>query len=158
MTTKAAKREAQQEAIESLREWLKPGDTVYTVLKRVSGSGMYRHIAAYKLEIEEIFYYDLDKLRSVGTGRFEARPAWLSYNVAKALGWPFKENTEAVGVGGVGMDMGFHMVYELSHTLFPDGFDCIGPSCPSNEHNNGDRDYSPHHHSSGGYALKHRWL
>ncbi len=23
---------------------------------------------------------------------------------------------------------------------------------------NGDRDYTPHHHNSGGYALIHRWL
>lgn len=37
-------------------------------------------------------------------------------------------------------------------------FECIGHGCPSNDHCNGDRDYTPHHHNSGGYALKHRWL
>ena len=54
--------------------------------------------------------------------------------------------------------MGFAVIYELSQALFPKGFECIGEKCPSNDHSNGDRDYTPHHHNSGGYALKHRWM
>jgi len=35
------------------------------------------------------------------------------------------------------MDMGFHLVYELSHTLYGDGYACLGKGkCPSNYHNN----------------------
>ena len=41
--TKAAEAE-RAEAIAKLREWIKPGDTVYTVLDSVSRSGMSRHI------------------------------------------------------------------------------------------------------------------
>lgn len=41
--TKARKQE-QTEAIAKLREWLKPGDTVYTILEHVSSSGMSRSI------------------------------------------------------------------------------------------------------------------
>lgn len=62
--------------------------------------------------------------------------------------------------------MGFELVYSLSRTLFPDGFDCIGEGdgygtfCPSNDHSNDrTRDYSPgRHHGGGGYALRQRWL
>lgn len=127
------------EAIERLREWLNPGDVVYTNVTHVSRSGMSRHIKVYKFENNE--------------------PRYLTYNVAQALGWRFiRDPREAVKVDGCGMDMGFHLVYELSHTLFPSGFDCIGHGCPSNAHSNGDRDFTPHHHHDGGYALKQRWL
>lgn len=40
--------------------------------------------------------------------------------------------------------MGFHVVYGLARTLWPDGYGCIGEHCPSNDHSNGDRDYTPH--------------
>lgn len=30
--------------------------------------------------------------------------------------------------------------------------------CHSNDHSNGDRNYEPHHHRSGGYALRQEWL
>lgn len=76
------------------------------------------------------------------------------------------------------MDMGFWAVYQLSYGLFKGGFGCIGEGCPSNDHSNGDRDYTPHMseadrmgadgelcnchkdhmHNDGGYALKQRWL
>ena len=32
---------------------------------------------------------------------------------------------EGIKVGGTGMDMGFSLVYNLSWTLYRDGFDCI---------------------------------
>jgi hypothetical protein len=39
-----AKDTARQEAIAQLREWIKPGDTVYTIVRHVSRSGMQRTI------------------------------------------------------------------------------------------------------------------
>ena len=145
--TKAQQAE-RQEAIERLREFIKPGDTVYTVLRHVSRSGMMRHIDCYVMEDNE--------------------PRYISYNVALATDNPATDGG-AVKIGGCGMDMGFALVYDLSATLFPDGFDCIGKvvgddgytvtRCPSNDHSNGDRDYSPeNHHASGGYALRQRWI
>ena len=88
--------------------------------------------------------------------------AALGWNAAKALGSSYDSEREGIRVRGAGMDMGFHLVYNLSATLFPDGFDCVGDGpgqlCRSNDHSNGDRDYTPHRHKDGGYALKHRWL
>jgi hypothetical protein len=72
----------------------------------------------------------------------------------------------ALKVGGCGMDMGFSVVYNLSATLYPNGFACIGRkpehghSCPANDHSNGDRNYRKghQHKQAGGYALRHRWI
>lgn len=135
--TKAQKAE-QEEARERLREWIKPGDTVWTVVRHVSKSGMTRDIACYLIEDNE--------------------PRWIASLVAKACGMRFNRDRDAVRIGGCGMDMGFALVYDLSHALFGGGFECIGEGCPSNDHSNGDRDYTPHPHSDSGYALTQRWI
>lgn len=107
----------------------------------------------------------------------------ISWEAARVMGDPIKQGGKYVqdaglAVSGCGMDMGFHVVSTLSAILFPDGFGCIGRPegdavmnangervwCPSNDHTNGDRDYRlyrqgrRHWHSSGDYALVHRWL
>lgn len=143
-----AKQREQAEAADTLRELLPPGTTVYTVLRHVSRSGMSRDIDLYVMQ--------------------DGEPRWISRLAARAAGLTFNERAEAVRMGGCGMDMGFAAVYALSHALYPDGFECVGETiresdsfvvgCPSNDHSNGDRDYSPHHHASGGYALRHRWM
>lgn len=133
-----------QQAITDLQEILKPGDTVYVNLKHVSKSGMSRVIMPFIIRNNE--------------------PRYLGYTVAKALGMTYDRNKEGVRIGGCGMDMGIALVYDLSQQLFSGGFECIGEGndhksrCPSNAHSNGDRDYSPHHHQDGGYALRHRWF
>lgn len=133
-----AKEREKQEFIKKLQEVLKPGDKVYTILNHVSRSGMMRVISVYAIKNNQ--------------------PQWLSYWVAKAVGNTFDDKRDGVKVSGCGMDMGFALVYELSQTLFPGGFECIGESCPSNDHVNGDRNYKPHHHRSCGYALKQVWM
>ena len=138
MTTKAQQRE-RQEAIEHLREFIKPGDTVYTTLKHVSRSGMLRIIDVHVIE--------------------DNQPRWIAYTVAKAIDAPFNQRaSDGIKMTGCGMDMGFALVYDLSYNLFRDGFDCTGENCHSNDHSNGDRDRTPHRHSDPGYALRHRWL
>ena len=117
--------------------FLKPGDTVYTEILSVSRSGMTRHIKPIVMVDNE--------------------PRWIGYHVAVLLDESVSDNG-GVKMGGCGMDMGFALVYNLSRYLFPQGFTCIGEGCPSNDHSNRDRDYTPHHHHSGGYALKQRWL
>lgn len=69
-----------------------------------------------------------------------------NYSVAAAIDAPLARGGlhDAVKMGGAGMDMGFALVHSLSYALFPDGFGCIGDGCPSNDHSNGDRDYTPH--------------
>ena len=98
----------QKEAIIKLKELLKPNDTVYCILTKLSNSGCYRHINFYK------FYS--------GKSNLVTNKYWLSFLISIALKLSFKEKTNSVGIGGGGMDMGFHIVYELSHLLFKDGY------------------------------------
>jgi len=77
----------------------------------------------------------------------------LDYYISKALDWPL--NDKGIRVGGCGMDMGFHLIYSLSRILYPNGFDCIGDNCPSNDHFNREDNK---HHKDGGYALIQKWL
>ena len=143
MTLSKVEQAERERHIVELREILPPGSTVHTILRHVSQSGMMRRISVLKFYVDE---------------KGEIQDYYLDYKVAKALGWSLDRNKEGIRVGGVGMDMGFHLVYTLSRVLYRDGFMCIGDGCPSNDHTNGDRDYSPHLHLDGGYMLKQRWL
>ncbi len=134
MSSKAEK----AEAIERLRGMLKPGDTVFTILRHVSRSGMSRSISVVVMQ--------------------DGKPFDVSWAVARAGLGTFDRKNDGVKVGGCGMDMGFHLAYNLAWVLYGDDFQCVGEGCPSNDHSNGDRDYTPHKHSDGGYALNHRWL
>lgn len=119
----------QQEAIKALRKTLKPGDTVYTILRHVSSSGMSRRIDLYTMK--------------------KNRPVFLTHYAAKALDYNRKPDQQGITVGGCGMDMGFHLVYSLGRTLFPNGFKIKGVG------RNGD---TSGHDNDGGYALNHCWL
>lgn len=133
-----------QESLERLREWLKPGDTVYTILRHVSRSGMYRAISLVKI--------------------VDGQTIDLSWNAAKLLEG-YDEKHQACRASGCGTDMGFHLVYNLSYRLFPQGYTCTGNDrdnnyCPANDHSNQpypERD-GKMHHSDGGYALRQKWL
>lgn len=165
MTTKA--QAARDTAREELRAILKPGDTVWTVLRHVSRSGMSHDIDAYVLTSDE-------------NGECDRR--WLSHLVAKAGVGHWNGRRKAMTMGGCGMDMGFALVYELSCALWPKGFQCIGERCDANDHLNPPRpprikqytsetcpgrpcgDCCDHTgvndiwHNNGGYALRQRWL
>lgn len=133
----------QQEAYDNLREVLSPGDTLHTVLRHVSKSGMTRWIDVYKIEDGEM--------------RF------LSFWVSDLLDYPMSDKHQGVKVGGCGMDMGFHLVYNVSRALFASGYDCIqdeenGVRCPSNHHVNArNRTKSKDQHTDG-YAISHKWI
>ena len=161
-TTEAERRQEQARA--ELRLLLPPGSTVWTVLRHCSASGMSRLIDVYVIQ--------------------DNTPRWLSMLVSRAIPCTFDAKKEALRVRGTGMDMGLHVVSELAHRLYPDGYGCIGEGCPSNDHTNGDRDYTPHGlydehgaqenrgpcsgevadacrnhwHKSGGSAFRHRWM
>jgi hypothetical protein len=99
---------AKQKAIEDLKKILKEGDLVYTVLRSVSRSGMSRQISVMvpvlsrdgKPVIQDITGYVQDA---------------LDYKANK-------KGAYALVVGGCGMDMGFHVVYQLASILFNDGY------------------------------------
>jgi len=86
------------EAIERMRKWLRPGDTIYCVLRHVSKSGLTRVIDLLTIQ-------DGDIIR-------------IGYDAAIALGWPYDYRRGGVRVAGTGMDAGFHLVYSLGHTIF----------------------------------------
>lgn len=94
------------EAIVTLRTMLKPGDTVYTILKSVSRSGMSRNIDVYCIQ--------------------DGKPRWIAGYVGHAIGSPQSEKnwerSQGLTVKGCGMDMGFRVVYTLGRVLFPEGF------------------------------------
>jgi len=131
-------KQEKQEALDHLRNVVKAGSTVHTILRHCSRSGMSRAISLVVIDGDESYQID----------------GWAS----KVTGYPRNQKHDGLTIGGCGMDMGFQLVYQLSHYLFPDGFECTGEKCPSNDHSNGDRDYTPHKHGDGGYAIRQRWL
>lgn len=89
------------EAIKNLRQLIKEGATVYTILRHRTASGMTRFLDLYIMRDNE--------------------PWRITWQAAKAMGWTYDRKHEALKVGGCGMDMGFHAVYTLSRYLFPNG-------------------------------------
>jgi hypothetical protein len=108
-----------------LLSMLKPGDTVYCILRSVSRSGMQRQIS---------LCVATDGMRNIDS------------LAADLMGYPVDKG---IKVTGCGMDMGFHLVYNLGRCLFPEGFPVEGRG------RNGD---TSGHDNDGGYALKHSWL
>lgn len=120
----------QAEARKYLKKYLRPGSTVYCVLRSVSGSGMSRRIDFYAMR--------------------KNRPQWLSGYIGCLLGYS-RSDKQGLLVRGCGMDMGFSVVYSLGSALYPKGF-----KIPKGGHGrNGDTSgYDP----DGGYALQASWL
>ena len=95
---------------EDLKEYFPKGSTAYTTVTKVAPSGMSRHI----------------KIMVAVNSNWIAN---LSHDVAKLLDMKYKDNTSSIYVQGGGMDMGFHLIYNLASELYGDG-----------------------------YAIKHRWI
>ena len=133
----------QADAAKRLKEIIKPGDTVKTILRHCSRSGMSRSISPV-VDGSDV--------------------SWL---VARALGDTIDQNNGGIKMGGCGMDMGFALIYNLSSTIYP-AYKCTGDGnkrrkhrrgCPSNAHVNDHtiaRDGRMMHHD--GYALRQEWL
>jgi hypothetical protein len=86
---------------EELHKLLKPGDSVYAIVRHVSSSGMSRRISLYVVT--------------------DNRPRNIDELAADAIGYRTSDKGGIV-VGGCGMDMAFHLVYCLGRALFPTGF------------------------------------
>ena len=128
-------------ALNDLREVIEKSDgIVYSILRWVNRNGDSRVIDSIVI--------------------VNGRPRSISWLYAKASGMKFDSKRKGVHVGGGGMDMGFALTYDISRKLWPEGYPCTGERCDSNDHCNGDRDYTPGHvvHRDGGYRLTHRWL
>lgn len=145
------KQQERADAVSQLREWIKPGDTVYTILDHVSASGMSRAIRVVLLECEDGRAIDLHPNYAVGQA--------LDLRHWKRQG----REQGALVMGGCGMDMGFALVYNLSHTLYGNGYACLGKGkCPSNYHTNhrdtirceGTRVYNPDGPDAGSFCWR----
>lgn len=131
----------------TILDTLKPGQTIYTVTRHVTQSGMGRWIS--------LFIVDSD-------GNVRDLTYALTYDPRTAEYFTTRGSKhEGVYVGGCGMDMGHWLVYSLGRVLYPQGVPCSGGrECPSNDHAN-----PPYPgpdatviHSDGGYAFNQVWL
>lgn len=146
-----------EEAIKSLREMLRPGDKVYTILRNVSRSGMSRTIDLVCNAREvELTYPPMPAARADYPGQvdYNAKPKRRTVRRVRNIGWlaakamndRFDHDANGIKIGGCGMDMGFALVYNLGCTLWPKG----------TPKPHGTRNGAPD--SAGGYALKQEWL
>jgi hypothetical protein len=87
------------EALTTLREIPKPGDTVHGIVRSVARSGMSRRIDFYKLLDGDKLYLTADIAAIEGTDNFDG----------------------GLLVSGCGMDMIFATVYNLGAALWPKG-------------------------------------
>lgn len=88
-----------EEAIKELKTLIKPLDSVYTTVTKVSRSGMSRRIRVFIMRKNE--------------------PREITHLVAMALN--LKRNEYGLNIGGCGMDMGFKVVYDMGSVMFPKG-------------------------------------
>lgn len=102
LTDKEGKAAHRLQRIVELRHDLPPGATVYANVTHVSPSGMQRSISLYYVK--------------------EGRIVDATYIAGQILGCTFDHTNGGIKVGGEGMDMRFSLVYDLSATLYPDGF------------------------------------
>ena len=109
-----------------LLRFLKPGSTVYGIVRHVARSGMSRTIDFYTIAADEY-----------GTPHLHFLSGWI----ATVLGYA-RDDRGALKVSGCGMDMVFHVVYSTGQALWPNGTD------KPHGRRNGEPD------STGGYALK----
>jgi hypothetical protein len=114
LTPKQKREEAALARIE-LKKRLGDGCTVYTQLATTSQDGMRRTI--------KVLLRGKDDIENI------------SAMVAKVIGWRFSTRHNGVIVTGCGMDMGFHLVYVLSSTI-----------------------YSEEVNDRAGYKLSQRWI
>lgn len=145
-----------ERAFSDLRKWLKPGDTVHTIVDHVARSGMARDVRVAILRDGEALH-----------------PNW---SVSVLLGYSRAKRGDGMRVGGCGMDMGFHIVHSLGYALFGEeaekgtgeAADALRKAIYEADkhywHQGGKKDppdwTKPGREWFGGagYALKHRWL
>jgi hypothetical protein len=110
MTMTVEQKKTEQEfydrALSVLRDHFAKGDVrVFTDVKRVSRSGMTRWISCYVITQDE---------------QTPSSNIWdISHLVSRLYNNAPQHIDGGVKVHGCGMDMAFHLVYSLSHTLFP---------------------------------------
>lgn len=139
---------------------IKPGSTVYTILRHVSSSGMTRVIDAFVI---------------CPNSNGNPEPWRIGSLISKVLCRQYDDKREGVIVKGCGMNMGFELIYSLGRALFPQGFGNVGevpggvkmrPTTPEMAARAVRAGYVFHDRKSddtgwdhdGGYALRQTWI
>jgi hypothetical protein len=109
----------QIEAKERLLKCLPEGQTIYTIVRRVSRSGMPRHIQLLYFEVE--FPYHTENHATLTTPKLSDRHP--TYQVATLLNKKCYQDggngNDTIRVDGCGMDMCWHLVnQQLSYALY----------------------------------------
>lgn len=125
------KPEEKQEAIRELKELFKKANyKAYTILRRVSTSGMFRLISVMLI--------------------IDNEPLIIDWNIAKAGIYKRDKKEEGLRVSGCGMDMGFDVVYTTSNAVFTDEKENEELSLKL---------YGEHQkRKDGGYIVSQRWI
>jgi hypothetical protein len=144
VTKKAEQDKERSEAINALRKALKPGAEICFVVTHVARSGMQRSIEFYIPCMSK--YWDTNKHKTLGGYRRRMSIERITWEMSRVLGYRIDQKHGGLIVGGCGMDMGFHCVYNLGRYLWPKG------TKASHSTRNGQPD------SDGGYALKSRQI
>lgn len=141
--TKKERDEDRATAMRNLKRALKPGQEIYFVVTHVSASGMSRSIEFYIP-----CYAEDSRVMPDGTYKRVKRLAIsrITWEIARILGYRIDQKHGGVVVGGCGMDMGFHCVYNVGRMMWPKG------THKPHGRRNGEPD------SDGGYALKSRQM
>lgn len=126
VSKKDGEKAMREQAVKHLKTLVRTNQKVYTILNHISSSGMSRSIS-----LCVVHKGDLIK---------------LDYWIAQALGENIDNKNGGLKVSGCGMDIGFHLVYQLGRTLWPHG-----TAKPHGTRNGA-------HDRDGGYALNHVWL
>jgi len=95
------KEKNKEKCVERLRELLEGVDRVYWILRHVSRSGMYRVISLCIVKNNEILLID---------------------HLAAPLLEGYDEKHGGLKAHGCGMNMGFHLIYNLSQRVFGNGY------------------------------------
>ena len=101
LTRKAGGEAYRAQAKADLLEFIKPGSTIYCILRHVSASGMSRRISLVVMQ--------------------DGKPRNITGTAAAAMDSKLNRDEFSIVVGGCGMDMGFHLVSSLGYRLWPKG-------------------------------------
>ena len=90
----------------ALMHELRPNETIYSIIRHVSNSGMTRHISFFRVKNENIY--------------------WITHDIHKLLGYKMNKYYDAIVVRGCGMDMAFSVVNNLEFKMNEDFYKANG--------------------------------
>lgn len=137
------------ESLAKLREWIKPGDSIYLTVESVSRSGMSRWIKPR-----------LARPYTDSTGRDVVDFSYPAWRIACVLGLRYDDKNSSVRMDGCGMDMGFALVSCLAQVLFgqPGKYEAMPEAIEAFKVRGHRGRNGADVETAAEYMLKHRWI